>query len=994
MRDFTLKVFGISHLSHRIGSDRRRSVIATTRSLAAGLAILLLAGEAAWADCSPQSTNGVTATCTGITTNQGGNAAPSTAGSDGYGTGAEIGVTVNVAGHASVAGATVGISLGDATVTNNAGAAITGGQIGISASTGFANVTNSGGITGTGLYGIYANTDATVTNNVGATITGGGMGIRADIGSADVTNSGSIAGPVVGIYAAINATVINNAGASISGGNLAIAALSGSANVTNSGSITGGGTVGIYANGDVTLINNAGATVSGAQAGILANTGFTNVTNSGNINGTTLGGILATTTATVINNAGGSITGNYGVAAMLSVDVTNNSGASITGGSRGIWAQAGGSSVFNAGTVSGGTEAILFAGSGNTLTLAPGSVVNGLVRSDAGGNTFQLGGSGAGTFDIAALSDTAQFRNFDDFHKVGSSVWTLTGTATYTGFVSVDAGTLLVNGSLASASIVFVNPGATLGGTGTVAATFLDNGATLAPGTPTAIGMLTINNQLLFCGCSLYTVKVSGLSADRTLVNGDAFLTDAPVTANVTGSAIARRYTILTATNALTDTFGTLSGNTPAGFSSSLSYDANNVYLNYRFTPVRPAGLNRNQQGVAGAAIPGAMNVFNAGGAIPVVFGALTPAMLTQMSGELATGSQQTTFDAMTQFMGLMTDPFAAGRGNVAGGATPFAQEGDAFNAYTATGRRRSGAERDAYGMIIKAAPRAPLFEARWNVWAAGYGGSRTTDGNATQGSNTATSRIYGVAAGADYWLSSQTVAGFALAGGGTNFSIANGLGSGRSDLFQAGAFVRQTVGPAYITAAAAYGWQDIITDRTVTIAGIDRLRAQFNANAWSGRLEGGYRLVTPWMNGIGITPYVAGQFTTFELPAYAESVVSGANTFALGYASKSVTATRSEFGLRTDKSFAIQDTFLTLRGRFAWAHDFNTDRNVAATFQTLPGASFVVNGAAPARDAALSTASAEMKWLNGVSLAATFEGEFSDVTRSFAGKGVARYQW
>ena len=31
---------------------------------------------------------------------------------------------------------------------------------------------------------------------------------------------------------------------------------------------------------------------------------------------------------------------------------------------------------------------------------------------------------------------------------------------------------------------------------------------------------------------------------------------------------------------------------------------------------------------------------------------------------------------------------------------------------------------------------------------------------------------------------------------------------------------------------------------------------------------------------------------------------------------------------------------------------------------------------------------------LNGFSLAATFEGEFSDVTRSYAGKGVARYAW
>jgi outer membrane autotransporter protein len=176
-----------------------------------------------------------------------------------------------------------------------------------------------------------------------------------------------------------------------------------------------------------------------------------------------------------------------------------------------------------------------------------------------------------------------------------------------------------------------------------------------------------------------------------------------------------------------------------------------------------------------------------------------------------------------------------------------------------------------------------------------------------------------------------------------------------------------------------------------VTVAGIDQLRAQFNANAFSGRVEGGYRFVTPWM---GITPYAAGQFTTFDLPAYAEQAVTGANTFALAYGAKSVTASRSELGLRSDKSFAMPDGVFTLRGRAAWAHDYNADRNIAATFQTLPGAAFVVNGARPASDAALTTASAEWKWLNGFSLAGTFEGEFSSVTRSYAGKGIARYQW
>ena len=176
-----------------------------------------------------------------------------------------------------------------------------------------------------------------------------------------------------------------------------------------------------------------------------------------------------------------------------------------------------------------------------------------------------------------------------------------------------------------------------------------------------------------------------------------------------------------------------------------------------------------------------------------------------------------------------------------------------------------AGAARDAYAMFTKAPPVVP-FEQRWSVWAAGFGGSQTTDGNATVGSNNTTSSVYGTAVGADYRISPYTIAGFALAGGGTNFSVA-GSGFGHSDLFQAGAFVKHTVGAAYISAALAYGWQDITTNRTVTAAGTNQLRAQFNANAFSGRLEGGYRFVAPWVGGIGITPYAAAQFTTFDLP-------------------------------------------------------------------------------------------------------------------------------
>ena len=113
-----------------------------------------------------------------------------------------------------------------------------------------------------------------------------------------------------------------------------------------------------------------------------------------------------------------------------------------------------------------------------------------------------------------------------------------------------------------------------------------------------------------------------------------------------------------------------------------------------------------------------------------------------------------------------------------------------------------------------------------------------------------------------------------------------------------------------------------------------------------------------------------------------------------MAYGARDVTDARSELGLRTDKSFAMTGGILMLRGGLAWAHDFDPDRSIAATFQSLPGASFVVNGAAQASDAALIAASIERKWTTGWSAAATFEGEFSNVTTSYAGKGVVRYQW
>ena len=157
---------------------------------------------------------------------------------------------------------------------------------------------------------------------------------------------------------------------------------------------------------------------------------------------------------------------------------------------------------------------------------------------------------------------------------------TLSGINTYRGATTVNAGTLSVNGSTATSSLTTVNTGGTLGGNGTVGNTAINGGA-LAPGN--SIGVLTVNGNLSFTAASSYMVEVSPTNADRTNVTGTATLGGATVNATfAAGTYVVKQYTILNAAGGLGgSTFGSVVNTTlPSGFLSSLSYDANNAYLN------------------------------------------------------------------------------------------------------------------------------------------------------------------------------------------------------------------------------------------------------------------------------------------------------------------------------------------------------------------------------------------------------------------------------
>ncbi len=348
------------------------------------------------------------------------------------------------------------------------------------------------------------------------------------------------------------------------------------------------------------------------------------------------------------------------------------------------------------------------------------------------------------------------------------------------------------------------------------------------------------------------------------------------------------------------------------------------------------------------------------------------------------------------------------GAGNPYGGQYG-GQAGDGSNPYGANG----GYGNSPYGNANGAYPGSPSgaaprygalqydrsrgafvyvpMENRWSVWSTAYGAYNVAQGDANTGSHDTTVRSGGMIAGLDYKFGNGGVLGVALTAGATSWGLSGGLGGGKSDVMQIGAYGSQRFGDAYVSGAFAAGWHKMTTDRTIAIGGSDELRGSFSAQTTGGRAETGFRFA---FEDYGLTPHVAAQTLSYRAPGYSETVAAGQNDFALNVGSRKTTQTRFEGGVWLDRTQTYGTASILYRGRIAWVHEWMDAPSVASSLQSLPGSGFTVIGAGQSPDRALVSAGAEYKMANGVSVGAKVDGEFSRTVQNITGTATARYQW
>jgi len=611
---------------------------------------------------------------------------------------------------------------------------------------------------------------------------------------------------------------------------------------------------------------------------------------------------------------------------------------------------------------------------GGTLVLSGANTYSGGTWIQAG--TLRGSATNFGTGDIEndgilevhqAQSGTlaANISGSGQLHKTGPGALNLTGTSTMTGDTHVRAGNLAVNGSLGN-SLVNVEVGGTLSGTGTVGGIAVADRGIVAPGN--SIGTLNVAGHVTFGPGSFYDVEINGAGqSDRIAATGSAALNGGTVRIfSDQGQYSLSPYTILTADAGVRGQFaGAEAGADFAFVIPSLAYGTNTVTLTLvRKVDPQPPTPERPEPPtpVAFNAVAVSANQYRVADAVEAL--GAGNRLFDAVIGASAAGARQG-FDALS------------GEAHASAASTAIT---DVLRVQdTLLTRLRNGGPLAQAGDVVP-----PSFDPRsFVLWGTGFGswGKIRGDGNAAS-MDTSTG---GFMLGAETQLDGTFRLG--IAGGfiSTSFDIDGRLSSGTNETVFGSLYGAAKWDAFNLRLGVLYAGHDVDVNRTISFPGFsDRVGSSYDGSTLMAFGEAGYEVD---LGGVTLEPFLGASVMRLHLDGFREDGgVAALTGYGRGYDLGTTT-----LGLRAETQLGT-DLPLTLRGMVGWRHAFG-DVHPSALLAFSGGASaFEVSGIPVDRNALVAEAGLDWQIDESMTLGVSYAGQIGERAQEHAVKGT--FSW
>ena len=430
-------------------------------------------------------------------------------------------------------------------------------------------------------------------------------------------------------------------------------------------------------------------------------------------------------------------------------------------------------------------------------------------------------------------------------------------------------------------------------------------------------------------------------------------------------------YTIVNAAGGLSGTFASVNELYPF-LQSTLSYDANNAYLNLAIGGFAAAAATPTQTAVGNVLDA---NVNNATGDFATVLGAMafntfaTPRRRRRC--RRSRGNNYAGFStSMVQGAQLFMNNFANQTG---GGGSPVCN-------------RVALAEACDVACDSTTPP-------KWGAWGGALGGLGTIGANQSVGS--VTYNAGGFAAGLDRSITDSFRMGV-TAGYTTGTQWVSGFdGMGRSNTFQVGLYGGFAQDKVYADALIGYAYTWNQMWRNIPVPGLQprTAKGQTGANQWYGQIETGYRFDLGTNANAFITPFARLQAYTASQNAFTET---GAQSLNLSVVQQQTNSLRSVIGAQIGGSMDLGwREKLLMQLRLGWSHEYaDTARPVSATLAGAPAMPFTTFGVAPQRDGVVLGLSANTAIAEATSIYLRYEGDISGQDSAHALTAGVRMTW